>query len=139
MRVRHQAIVAAAVLAAACDSAGTSLIGISGLGGSGVATHLVFTVQPGNTVAGATITPAVQIRAAASAGTVDTTFVRTVTIALGANPGGATLSGTAAVPAVAGVATFSNLSINNAGTGYTLIAAAPTLTSATSATFNVTR
>jgi hypothetical protein len=137
MRVRHHVIVAAALLAAACDS-GTSLLGISGFGGSGAATHLVFTVQPGNTAAGATITPALQIRAATSAGTVDTTYVNTVTVVLGANPGSATLAGTAAVPAVGGVATFSNLSINNPATGYTLIAAAPTLTSATSATFNVT-
>jgi hypothetical protein len=136
MRVRHHAIVAAAVLAAACDGTGTSLLGIAG--GSGAATHLVFTVQPGNTAAGATITPALQLRAATSAGTVDTTFVNSVTVAIGANPGGATLSGTTTVPAVAGVATFSNLSINNSGTGYTLTAAAPTLTSATSATFNVT-
>jgi hypothetical protein len=39
---------------------------------------------------------------------------------------------------VAGVATFSDLSINNPATGYTLSAVAPTLTSATSASFNVT-
>jgi hypothetical protein len=135
MRVRHHAIVAAAVLAAACGGTGTSLLGLAG--GSGTATHLVFTVQPGNTAAGATITPALQLRAATSAGTVDTTFVNSVTVAIGANPGSATLSGTTTVPAVAGVATFSNLSINNSGTGYTLTAAAPTLTSATSATFNV--
>jgi hypothetical protein len=138
MRVRDYAIIAAAVLAVACDSTATSVIGISGFGGSGAATHLVFTVQPSNTVAGATIAPAVQLRAATSAGIVDTTFVNSVTVAIGANPAGATLSGTTTVPAVAGVATFSNLSINNASTGYTLTAAAPTLTSATSAAFNVT-
>jgi hypothetical protein len=39
---------------------------------------------------------------------------------------------------VNGVATFSNLSINNAGTGYTLAAAATGLASATSSAFNVT-
>ena len=37
--------------------------------------------------------------------------------------GGGTLSGTTTVAAVGGVATFSNLSINKAGTGYTLTAA----------------
>ena len=41
-------------------------------------------------------------------------------MAIGTNPGGGTLSGTTTVAAVAGVATFSNLSINKAGTGYTL-------------------
>jgi hypothetical protein len=138
MRVKDCAIVAAVMLAAACDSTGTSTTGISGFGGSGAATHLVFAVQPGNTVAGATITPAVQLRAATTAGAVDTTFVNSVTVAIGANPGGATLTGTATVPAVAGVATFSNLRINNAGTAYTLTASAPTLTSATSTAFNIT-
>ena len=38
---------------------------------------------------------------------------------LGANPGSGTLGGTLTVAAVNGVATFSNLSINKAGTGYT--------------------
>ncbi len=52
-------------------------------------------------------------------------------------PGG-TLSGTLTVASARGVATFSNLSVNNAGTGYTLTAAAPLLTSATSAAFNIT-
>jgi len=59
-------------------------------------------------------------------------------VALGANPGGSTLSGTVTVPSARGVATFRNLSLNNAGPGYTLTAAAPLLTSATSATFNIT-
>ena len=137
MRARHCAIVAVAILAAACDSTGTSSIGISGFGGSGAATHLVFTVQPSNTVAGAAITPAVRVAAASSSGSTDPTFVNSVTVALGANPGGGTLSGTTTVSAVAGIATFSNLSISNAGAGYTLIASTPTRTPVTSAAFTV--
>ena len=43
-----------------------------------------------------------------------------VTIALANNPGGSTLGGTLTVPAVNGVATFSGLTLNKAGTGYTL-------------------
>ena len=39
--------------------------------------------------------------------------------------------------AVNGVATFSNLSINNAGTGYTLTASDGALTGATSSAFNL--
>src|SRR5205823_11507156 len=42
------------------------------------------------------------------------------------------------VNAVNGVATFSTLSINNAGSGYNLVATAAGLTSATSAPFTVT-
>jgi len=38
-------------------------------------------------------------------------------------PGGGTLSGTTTLSAVSGVATFSNLSIDKSGAGYTLTAA----------------
>jgi hypothetical protein len=44
----------------------------------------------------------------------------TVTVALGANPGGATLIGTRTAQVVDGVATFSNLTLSQPGTGYTL-------------------
>jgi hypothetical protein len=47
------------------------------------------------------------------------------------------LAGSTTVAAVSGVASFSNLSIDEAGSGYTLTAAAPGLTSATSTTFNI--
>src|SRR5205814_1183756 len=62
-----------------------------------------------------------------------------VTIAILANPGGGTLSGTIMRTAVAGVATFNDLSINKVGTGYTLqgTAAGLTATGASSA-FTIT-
>src|SRR5207245_1268371 len=94
----------------------------------GLATQVVFTAQPSNTVAGATITPAVQVTARDAQGNTATGFLGTVTVAIGANPGGGTLAGTAAVAAVAGVATFATLSINRTGTGYTLTASASGLT-----------
>jgi Tol biopolymer transport system component len=59
-------------------------------------------------------------------------------VAIGTNPSGGTLSGTTMIIAVAGVATFSNLSIDKAGTGYTLQATSGALTAATSAAFNIT-
>jgi hypothetical protein len=45
---------------------------------------------------------------------------------------------TTTVNAVNGIATFANLSLNMVGTGYTLIASGPSLTAATSSTFNIT-
>ncbi|MBL4848653.1 MAG: hypothetical protein JKY65_24285, partial [Planctomycetes bacterium] len=60
-----------------------------------------------------------------------------VTVSFANNPSGGTLSGTLTVPAVAGVATFNNLTINNAGTGYTLTFSASSLTGVTSAPFNI--
>src|SRR5262249_32318004 len=71
-------------------------------------------------------------------GNVVTTDTSSVTVAIGTNPGGGTLSGTTTVAAVAGVATFSNLSINKSGVGYTLTAADGSLTGATSNPFTIT-
>src|SRR5262249_18563879 len=59
-----------------------------------------------------------------------------VTVALGNNPGGGTLGGTTTVTVSGGVATFADLSVSQAGTGYTLTASAPGLAGATSARFN---
>jgi hypothetical protein len=56
---------------------------------------------------------------------------------IAANPGSSTLSGTLTRAAVNGVATFDNLELNRAGTGYTLRATASGLTAATSTAFRV--
>jgi len=82
--------------------------------------------------------PAVRVTARDASGNAVTSYTGLITVALGANPGGGTLSGTKSVNAVSGVATFSTLSINNAGNGYTLVASASGLTGATSAAFNIT-
>src|SRR5207249_1110705 len=104
----------------------------------GAASQLVFTVQPTNTTAGATITPAVQVTVLDGQGNTATGFTGNVTVAFGSNPGGGTLAGTTTVAAVSGVASFASLSIAKVGTGYTLTAAAAGLPAATSAAFNVT-
>ncbi len=103
-----------------------------------VASQLAFGQQPTTTAAGATITPAVTVRVLDAYGNlVSGDNTDRVTVSLGNNPGGSTLSGTTTVTVSKGVATFSNLSLNNTGTGYTLKAASGTLTAATSASFNV--
>src|SRR2546430_7420907 len=96
------------------------------------ANKLVFTLQPSNVVAGAAITPAVQVTTQDNLGNTVTSFSGNVTVALGNNPGGGALSGTATVAAVSGVATFPGLGVNKAANGYTLTAAAPRLTTASS-------
>jgi streptogramin lyase len=53
-------------------------------------------------------------------GNVVTSASNTVTVALAANPDGATVDGTTTVEAVDGVVTFSNLTLNKRGKGYTL-------------------
>jgi hypothetical protein len=65
------------------------------------------------------------------------TFTGDITIAVGNNPGNANLTGNTSVTAVGGLATFSNLSLDKAGPGYTLVASTTGLTGATSVAFNV--
>src|SRR5207244_996220 len=94
--------------------------------------------EHGNTAAGVAIRPAVQVTARDGQGNTATGFTGNVTVAIGANPSGGTLAGTATVAAVSGVATFSGLSIDKAGTGYTLVASSSGLTDPTSTAFNIT-
>ena len=54
------------------------------------------------------------------------------------NPGDATLGGTLTVMAQNGVARFSGLTLDNEGTGYTLLVTANGLVSATTGTIDVT-
>ncbi len=105
----------------------------------GEASVLVFTTQPSspNTAATAFGTqPVVTIQDAQ--GNTVTSSTASITLAIGTNPGSGSLSGTVTRSAVSGIATFTGLSINNAGTGYTLTASSSGLTGATSSSFNVT-
>src|SRR5439155_1731066 len=101
--------------------------------------RLVFSVQPTNTTAGAAITPAVQVTVQGGLGNTATSYTGNVTVAIGNNPGGAALSGSSTTAAVSGIATFGDLSLDKAGTGYRLTAAGSGLAGgATSAAFTVT-
>ena len=62
------------------------------------------------------------VQAEDSSGNPITSFNGTVTVALGTNPGGATLGGTLTATASNGVATFSGLTLNKAAAGYMLYA-----------------
>ncbi len=104
--------------------------------GAGNATTLVFTTQPSNTTAGVAMTPAVVVQARDASNNVDPAFTGSVSLNLGANPGGDPL-GTVSATAVSGVATFSGITLQKAAAGYTLVASSSGLSSATSNTFTV--
>lgn len=99
------------------------------------ASALAFSVEPSAAAVGEPLLPPVAVTALDAFGNVATDFTGNVTIALGSNPGGATLGGTLAVAAVAGVATFADLTLDAAGSGYTLLASASGLSGASSAAF----
>ncbi|HEU5049296.1 MAG TPA: Ig-like domain-containing protein, partial [Gemmatimonadales bacterium] len=104
---------------------------------AGAASRLAFTVQPSNATAGAAIAPAVRVTVQDALGQTVTGATNAITVSIGSNPGGGTLSGTTTVNAVSGVATFSTLAINRSGSNYTLNASAAGLTGTTSATFDI--
>jgi hypothetical protein len=102
------------------------------------ASKLAFGQQPTNGTPATAITPAVTVRELDAFGNLETgDNTSQVTLTLG-NANGATLSGTTTVTVSGGVATFSNLSINNAGSGYMLIASSGSLAGVTSSSFNIT-
>ena len=114
---------------------------------AGAAAKLLFGQQPTNTARGATITPAVTVQVLDQFANL-TTSTASVVIAIGNNAGLlglGVLYGTTTKNAVAGVVTYSNLSIDGAilgiggkGTGYTLVVTSTGLAGATSAPFNIT-
>ena len=103
------------------------------------AAKLAFITQPpvNGTVAGKSIAPAVQVAIEDANGSIVAGATTPVVIAIGTNPSAGTLAGTTTINPAGGVATFSNLTISTAGTGYTLTATAAGLTSVTSIAFNV--
>ena len=109
--------------------------GLVGDGTAGTATELTVTAQPPAVATGAAF--GLTVVAEDAAGTMDPTYNGPVTISLANNPGGSTLGGTLTATAVDGVATFTNLTLNQPGTGYTLQATATGLSTATTSSFNV--
>ena len=102
----------------------------------GTPSQLAWTQQPSSITAGRTMSPAVVVTVQDAQGNTVTSFAGSVGLAL--SQAGATLGGTTTVTAASGVATFANLTMTKAGTGYTLVATGASLTSAVSAPFNVT-
>ncbi|HET9294201.1 MAG TPA: Ig-like domain repeat protein [Gemmatimonadales bacterium] len=104
---------------------------------AGSAAQLAFTVQPSDANVGGTITPAVEVEIQDGAGNLVTSATTSVTVALANNPTGANLGGTKTVSAVGGLATFSTLTVDKTGTGYTLSATATSLAADESAGFDI--
>jgi hypothetical protein len=110
---------------------------------------LAFTAdgQPQGTVVNKTITSAfnsqsgsIKVEILDASKHLNTNAKAAITITIGANPGNGTLSGTTTVTTSGGIASFSNLSINQTGFGYTLTATPSPgtgISSGTSNSFNI--
>ena len=100
--------------------------------------HLMFTAQPVNTSAGATLAPVSVTAMDAGGAPVNGTI--TLAIAPGTGAAGAALNGTLSKTTTGGVATFSDLKVTLAGSGYRLVAtiATPGILPIRSTTFDIT-
>jgi hypothetical protein len=106
---------------------------------AGAPAALAFVQQPTNTEVNQPILPAVTVEIVDGFGNRVTDSTLEVTMEIGENPGESPgLGGTTQKPAVDGLATFDDLSIDEPGEGYTLIAGVDGLVPAESATFDVT-
>lgn len=99
--------------------------------------RLAFVAQPSDTTTGSAIAPTIAVIAEDASGNPVTAYSVPVTLTIGNNPGGASLQGTLTSTAASTPASFSGLSLSTVGSGYTLIASSPGLTSASSVPFNV--
>lgn len=103
--------------------------------GGGTVARLVFVQQPpATTEKNSPFT--VSVKAVDSCG-FDTTSSQSASLAYGSNPGGATALNVTPQSLSSGTATFSGVSVDETGVGYTLVASATGFQSATSNTFNV--
>ncbi len=108
---------------------------------SGIASQLVFIVQPSNTQTHTVISPAIEVGVEDNLGDLVRGATGAVTLAIGTRGSAGILMGTVTQPIVNGIATFDDLAITGAGNGYTLVATASgagaTLAGAESHAFNV--
>ncbi len=143
MRINHSSVVLALVLLAVTGcftGTGSGLMGITGGGNNGggnTSPVLGFFVQPNSANVGQAISPPVEVVVRDTLGNTDSAFTGSITIGFASNPTGANMSGTTVVRPVNGIASFSNLTIDKAGT-YTLQASASGAAAVTSSAFTIT-
>ena len=107
------------------------------LAGYGPPRKLAFITAVPVSNPGAMITPSVEVAVMDSVGNIVFTATEPVQLALDANSANATLGGTAGKDAVAGVATFTGLTVSALGKGYVLRATSGSLAPAASRPFAV--
>jgi hypothetical protein len=98
--------------------------------------RLAFVIPPVPTVAGDRIGVTVAVEDAA--GAVVSTATNSITLTIASGPPGATIGGTSTVSARNGFATFTDLTMTAAGSGYVLAASSPTISRDVSASFTIT-
>ncbi len=112
-------------------------IGAFAFQGTPSATKLGITQQPGNAVVNQPLSP-ITIQVQDASGALVPTATPIITISIATNPGNGILGGTIAKQAGNGVATFTDLTLSQPGTGYVLLGSASGLTSVLTTPFTIT-
>ena len=102
----------------------------------GAAAELAVTTQPSATLTAGSRFGLI-VAAEDAFGNMTTAFNGSVTVALGGDPDGVALNGTTTLAAAQGVAVFTGLAVDTAGSGYTLQASGHGLTSTTATALSV--
>lgn len=124
---------------AASDGLSGSPVTVTAKVSAADAAKVAFVTQPSDTSTTSVISPAVVVQVRDAYGNVvpsDTTKIA-LQIAATAATSGATLGGTSRQTSKGGIATFPDLTIAQAGSGYRLVATSGKLTADTSTTFNI--
>ncbi len=121
----------------ATDSNDIALISQAQVQVTSAAAKLVITSQPASMVTAGNNFGLI-VEAVDSHGKLDSNFNGLVTMTLAGNPVHGSLGGVVTVQAVNGIATFSGLTLNRAGAGYTLKATSGSVTTATTRAIAVT-
>jgi len=103
----------------------------------GLPQKVIFEADPADNTISTAFAPAIRVAVQDVYGNTVPYAADSVTVLIATNPGGGALSGTTTVAASGGVATFDDLSIDEPGSGYALVAWAPGLVSAMTGTFDV--
>src|SRR5687768_198375 len=114
MTSRRSVVFACAIVFAACSESVSP-----GPGGGGnpvpTATRLSFTDQPQSGIKDSALPTTVRVSVLDQSGTVLSSATTSISLALGANPGGASLAGPTSASAVNGVASFAGLKLDRLG------------------------
>ncbi|MFL5493853.1 MAG: Ig-like domain-containing protein [Gemmatimonadales bacterium] len=119
---------------AAVDGLNGSPVTFTSTATVGAPAALAFDVQPTSAGVGQTITPAVQVSVRDAQGLVVTTSTKLISLFSSVN---GSLDGVVSLHAIAGIATFPGISIDRAGSGFTLTAHASGLDDAISDPFDI--
>ena len=135
MTMRRIVLFCAAFALTSCEGRPGGLTGVTPL--NLPPTKLSMISQPTDEAVATNLTPVVQVAVQNASNQTVTSSSANISVVLNATNGAVLTGTTLNNPASSGIAVFSDLRVDRAGTGYTLTFSSPGLASVTSAPFNI--